>query len=486
MHTLATIAKNITFREKVNFSSDLAITNVASDSRQVTNNTLFVAVKGTQVDGHAYIEQAIEKGASAIVVEEMPTNLVDNVCYLLSDNSKEVLGLAAANFHENPSRKLQIVGITGTNGKTTCATLLHNLFTNLGYSCGLLSTVENRIGEEIVPSTHTTPDALNLQKLLKKMVDTSCTHCFMEVSSHALDQYRVAGIEFTGAVFTNISHDHLDYHHTFDEYIKAKKTLFDFLPKSAFALVNQDDKRGAVMLQNTAANKQKFAIKSMANFKGKIIENSLMGLLLEINGTEAWFKLTGTFNAYNILSIYGVGILLGEESIDLLSTLSAMEPVNGRFEKLVNSNGLTAIVDYAHTPDALKNVLETVKQINEENGLIITVVGCGGDRDNDKRPMMAQIAASYSDQVIITSDNPRNEEPKEIITQMKAGLGPQELRKTLTIEDREEAIRTACQIANNTDIILVAGKGHEQYQEIKGVKHPFDDKKVLKEMLEIN
>lgn len=480
MILLSTILQNIETREKIGFA-DLEIRNIVFDSREVEENSLFVAVKGTQVDGHAYINKAINSGARVIVAEELPAMIDMDIVYILVEDSSITLGKLAANYYGNPTEKLKIVGITGTNGKTTTATMLFDLFKNLGYSCGLISTVENRIIHEVIPSTHTTPDAVSLQKLFAEMLLKGCTHCFMEVSSHSLVQNRVAAVDFDGAVFTNITHDHLDYHKTFDEYIKAKKILFDQLSENAFALVNQDDKRGPVMLQNTKAAKHKYAVKSMAEFKAKIVEDSLTGLQLEIDKQEAWFKLSGMFNAYNILSVYSVGVLLGEDKQELLAELSALEPVNGRFEKILSKEGTVAIIDYAHTPDALKNVLETVKKISE-NGLVITVVGCGGNRDKDKRPMMASIAAKYSDQVIMTSDNPRDEDPKDILDQMREGLDKTQVRKVLTIEDRAEAIKTACTLAQPNDIVLVAGKGHEKYQEIKGEKFPFDDKQIVTEI----
>jgi len=480
---LTNILSHIDVELEINFS-DVEIYSIAFDSRKVEQGSLFVAIKGTQVDGHDYIDKAIAQGAKVIVVEEVPTVVSEHIVYIVVNDSSYTLGKIAAIFYDNPSRKLKVVGITGTNGKTTCATLMYELFTSLGYNCGLLSTVENRINGKVIPSTHTTPDAISLQQLFAKMVTNQCTHCFMEVSSHSLDQNRVADVDFDGAVFTNISHDHLDYHKTFKDYINAKKKLFDQLPKKAFALVNQDDKRASVMLQNSKATRYRFAMKSLAEFKVKVLEDSLLGMLAEVDKNEVWFKLSGHFNAYNLLSVYAVGVLLGENKAELLAVLSSLGAVNGRFEKVISPNGQVAIVDYAHTPDALKNVLTTIQSV-KGNGLVLTVVGCGGNRDTEKRPLMASIAASYSDQVILTSDNPRDEEPKDILNQMKAGLDPTQRRKVLAIEDREEAIKTACTLAQAKDIILVAGKGHENYQEIKGKKYPFDDKEILKQVFEL-
>ena len=483
MIKLTNILSHIDVELEINFS-DVEIYSIAFDSRKVEQGSLFVAIKGTQVDGHDYIDKAIAQGAKVIVVEEVPTVVSEHIVYIVVNDSSYTLGKIAAIFYDNPSRKLKVVGITGTNGKTTCATLMYELFTSLGYNCGLLSTVENRINGKVIPSTHTTPDAISLQQLFAKMVTNQCTHCFMEVSSHSLDQNRVADVDFDGAVFTNISHDHLDYHKTFKDYINAKKKLFDQLPKKAFALVNQDDKRASVMLQNSKATRYRFAMKSLAEFKVKVLEDSLLGMLAEVDKNEVWFKLSGHFNAYNLLSVYAVGVLLGENKAELLAVLSSLGAVNGRFEKVISPNGQVAIVDYAHTPDALKNVLTTIQSV-KGNGLVLTVVGCGGNRDTEKRPLMASIAASYSDQVILTSDNPRDEEPKDILNQMKAGLDPTQRRKVLAIEDREEAIKTACTLAQAKDIILVAGKGHENYQEIKGKKYPFDDKEILKQVFEL-
>lgn len=461
------------------------VKGVCFDSRNVKPNFLFVAVKGTLSDGHEYISRAVAGGATIIVCEKLPETINEAITYITVKNSAQALGIIASNFYSNPSEKLKLVGVTGTNGKTTVATLLFKLFNSLGHPAGLLSTVENRIIDQVIPSTHTTPDPVQLNELLKEMADAGCTHAFIEVSSHAVDQDRVAGLKFAGGVFTNITHDHLDYHKTFENYIKAKKKFFDELNHDAFALVNADDKRGMVMLQNTKAKKQSFGLKKMVDFKGKIITNSIEGLELDIAGKNVWFKLIGDFNAYNLLAVYGVAILLGEDSDSVLTHLSAMKGAVGRFELVMPGSKVTAIVDYAHTPDALKNVLDTIAQFRTGNEQVITVVGCGGNRDKTKRPLMASIACRLSDKVVLTSDNPRDEDPMEIIKEMQSGIMPTEARKTLVMADREEAIKTACMMAKENDIILVAGKGHETYQEIKGVKYPFDDHEVVERMLKL-
>jgi UDP-N-acetylmuramoyl-L-alanyl-D-glutamate--2,6-diaminopimelate ligase len=460
------------------------VSEIVFDSRKISKDCLFVAVKGTQVDGHEYIEQAVEKGALAIVCEELPEQRKGEVTYVQVANSAKALGIMASNYYGNPSDSLKIVAVTGTNGKTTTATLLHQLFMELGYVTGLLSTVENKINEEVIPSTHTTPDAVSMNQLLAKMVKEGCTHCFMEASSHAVVQERMAGLTVAGAVFTNMSHDHLDYHGTFDEYIKAKKKLFDDLPKEAFALTNADDKRGMVMLQNTKASKHSFALKFPADFKAKILSNTLQGLELDIEGKQVWFRMIGEFNAYNILAVMGTAVLLGEEMDEVLMQLSKVKGAQGRFDQYVHK-GITAIVDYAHTPDALENVLKTIQGVRSGGENVITVVGCGGNRDKTKRPLMASIACQYSDKVILTSDNPRFEEPMAIIKDMEAGVNPVNYKKTMLIEDRKEAIKTAAMFAEEGDIILIAGKGHETYQEVKGVKHPFDDREIAKELLKL-
>jgi UDP-N-acetylmuramoyl-L-alanyl-D-glutamate--2,6-diaminopimelate ligase len=464
-------------------STDTEIEAIHFDSRQIQPRHLFVATRGTQTDGHAYINQAIEKGASVVVCEELPATLQDNITYIQTSDSAEALGVMAANFYGNPSQKLHLVGVTGTNGKTTNVTLLYNLFRGLGYSAGMLSTVENYINDKIIPATHTTPDAIQLNALLAEMVKEGCQYCFMEASSHAIVQRRIAGLQFAGAVFTNITHDHLDFHGTFDNYIKAKKRLFDDLPKTAFALSNYDDKRGAVMLQNTKAKKYSFALKQPADFKGKILDNTLQGLLLDFEGEQVWCKLTGMFNAYNLLGVYSVAILLGEEKERILPVLSTLSAAKGRFEQVTDAKNRVGIVDYAHTPDALENVLQTIQELRKPHQQIITVVGAGGNRDATKRPIMAEIACKYSDKVILTSDNPRNEDPMQILAEMQKGVSITQRKKVWVIENRKEAIKQACALAQQEDIILVAGKGHETYQEIQGVKHNFDDKQILSEYM---
>jgi UDP-N-acetylmuramoyl-L-alanyl-D-glutamate--2,6-diaminopimelate ligase len=446
---------------------------------------MFVAIRGTQVDGHRFIPGAIDDGATVIICEELPLELREGITYIAVKNSNQALSTIAANYYGNPAEHMKLVGVTGTNGKTTVTTLLYNLFRSLGYKTGLVSTVVNRINDQVVDATHTTPDALSLNKLFSDMVAAGCTHCFMEVSSHAIDQGRVAGIPFTGAVFTNISHDHLDYHKTFDAYIEAKKKLFDDLSADAFALVNVDDKRGRIMLQNTRASKHTFALRSVAEFKGRLLTNSLEGLELDIDGKQAWFRMMGDFNAYNLLAAYGTAVLLEEEADEVITQLTLTQGAPGRFEQVRSDTGIIALVDYAHTPDALQNVLETIAEFRTGNEKVVTVVGCGGDRDKGKRPLMASIACKFSDRVIFTSDNPRTEDPMEILKDMEAGVSPADFKKTTTIADREEAIKNACLQAERGDIILVAGKGHENYQEINGVKYPFDDKEVLGRMLNL-
>ncbi|PRY55371.1 UDP-N-acetylmuramoylalanyl-D-glutamate--2,6-diaminopimelate ligase [Arcticibacter pallidicorallinus] len=464
-------------------SGTVGIGNICFDSRQVKPGSLFIAVKGTVSDGHDYIGKAVELGVSAVVCETMPAVLAEGVSYAVVADSAIALGLIASEFYDHPSESMKVVGVTGTNGKTTVATLLFKLFKELGYKVGLVSTVENYIHNSVVPSTHTTPDPIALNTLLAEMVAAGCDYCFMEVSSHAVAQHRIAGLQFTGGVFTNLTHDHLDFHKTFDAYLKAKRGFFDSLPKSAFALTNADDRNGQVMLQNTKAYKKSYGLKNMADFKVRIIEDELSGLILEIDGQEVWFKLIGNFNAYNLLSVYATAMLLEQDSNRVLTILSRLSSAEGRFDYITAPNGVIAIVDYAHTPDAVQNVLSTIQSVRKGIEQVITVIGCGGDRDRTKRKPMAQIACDWSDKVILTSDNPRSEEPMEIIREMEAGVSPENKRKVLVIADRGEAIRTACHLAKAGDIILVAGKGHEKYQEIKGVKHPFDDKKVLTEQL---
>jgi UDP-N-acetylmuramoyl-L-alanyl-D-glutamate--2,6-diaminopimelate ligase len=462
---------------------EIRVSSIVFDSRNVIARSAFVAIAGTQVDGHEFIATALTKGATVIICEKLPEEITEGIAYVQVVNSAKALGIIASNFFDNPSEKIKVVGVTGTNGKTTTVTLLHQLFVAMGYSSGLLSTVENKINDQVIPATHTTPDAVSVQALLRKMVDEGCTHCFMEASSHAIVQERIAGLKLAGAVFTNITHDHLDYHGTFDEYIKAKKKLFDELPKDAFALVNGDDRRGSVMLQNSKAAHHTFALKTSADFKAKIISNTLEGLELDINGKQIWFRMIGAFNAYNLLGALGVASLLGEDEDEVLRALSAIRGAKGRFDR-ISIGGITAIVDYAHTPDALDNVLKTINGVRTGNEQLITVVGCGGNRDKTKRPIMAKLAVNESNKAIFTSDNPRFEDPMEILREMQAGVGPSEVRKTLTIEDRREAIKTAVMLSKKGDIILIAGKGHEDYQEIKGVKHHFDDAEVVTEMLE--
>ncbi len=471
--------------EEIIGSTHVAISSIVFDSRKVKKDSLFVATKGAADDGHIYIQKAIELGAIAIVCEEIPKDKNDQITYVKVADSTYALGVMACNYYDNPSEKLKLVGITGTNGKTTTVTLLFNLFKSLGYSVGLLSTVQNKINNTVIPSTHTTPDAITLNELLFKMEEQGCEFVFMEVSSHAIIQNRIAGINFTGALFSNITHDHLDYHKTFDEYIKAKKQFFNLLPSTAFALTNRDDKNGMVMLQNTKAIKYTYALKNIADYKCKIIESHLNGLLLNIDNHEVWVKLIGTFNAYNILSVYATAVLLKQDITSVLTALSNLNSVEGRFQYVKSPNGVIGIIDYAHTPDALKNVLETVKEIRSGSEQVITLVGCGGDRDSAKRPIMAAIACEYSNKVILTSDNPRTEDPEEILNQMQAGVNPVDVKKVLRITDRREAIKIACSFSSKGDIILIAGKGHEKYQEIKGVKHDFDDLEILKETIKI-
>lgn len=487
MKTLDELVKNIAVIRRLHYTSDRQINGLCFDSRQVQQGYLFFATKGSAVDGHQYIADAIELGATAIVCEQLPTSIHSDIAYLQVADSAVAMGNMAANWYDNPSQKLTLVGVTGTNGKTTIATLLYNLFEQLGYASGLLSTVCNYVHKEQIPSTHTTPDALSIQALLHRMVVAGCSYAFMEVSSHASDQKRIAGLHFAGGIFTNLTRDHIDYHQTMEAYLKAKKTFFDLLPKTAFALTNTDDKNGLVMLQNTAANKYTYSTQTLADFKGKIIELSFEGMLLSINNKELSVAFVGKFNVSNLLAVYGTAVLLGIHPDEALIALSTLKPVSGRFETLQSPTGFTAIVDYAHTPDALNNVLETINDIRSEGiaenmGKLYTVVGCGGNRDKGKRPIMAKEAVKASNMAIFTSDNPRNENPKDILNDMVAGINEEEKKSTLVIEDRYQAIKTACMLAQRGDIILVAGKGHETYQEIAGVKHHFDDKEVLAEL----
>ena len=464
-------------------NKELDITKVSFDSRQVEPGTLFFAVRGTQTDGHAYIEKAVKQGASAVICEKMPSSMNPNVTYIRVDDSAYVLGVGASNFYGNPSRHLKLTGVTGTNGKTTIATLLYRLFTDAGYACGLLSTIENIVDHEVIPATHTTPDPVELNALLRKMVDCGCEYAFMEVSSHAIDQHRIAGLQFAGGIFTNLTHDHLDYHKTMANYRNAKKKFFDDLAVDAFALTNLDDKNGAVMLQNTKAKKLGYALKHDADFKGTVLESHFDGMLMKVNGTELYTRLVGGFNASNILAIYGAAISLGFNKDELLLEISKLQGANGRFDMVHSDTGIVGIVDYAHTPDALENVLKTINEVRKSGQTLITVAGCGGNRDATKRPEMAAVAVKLSDRVILTSDNPRNEDPEEIIRQMKAGIEAGDLSKVLSITDRREAIRTAVALAKKGDIILLAGKGHEDYQIIKGEKRHFDDKEELSKAL---
>ncbi len=467
-------------------NTHIAINNLQIDSRKVTAGACFIAVKGAVADGYAFIETAITNGAAVVVCEMLPQNLKANITYIVVENSAVAAGIMSHNFFTAPSEKIKLVGVTGTNGKTTIATLLFKLFDALGYKCGLISTVQNQIGNTVIAATHTTPDAISLNALLKQMVDESCAYVFMEVSSHAIHQHRIAGLQFAGALFSNITHDHLDYHKTFDEYIRVKKSWFDNLPATAFAISNADDKRGAVMLQNTTAKKLYYSLKTLANYKGKILDNGLTGLHLLVNDVEVHFKLIGEFNAYNLLAVYGAAICLEQQKNEVLQILSGLDGAEGRFDYSISAkNKIIGIIDYAHTPDALLNVLATIKKLRQGHEQVITVVGCGGDRDKTKRPVMAQVACEYSDKVILTSDNPRSEDPLQILKDMEAGVSIKAKKKVLAIADRREAIKTAITLSKEEDIVLIAGKGHEKYQDIKGVKYDFDDKQILKEMFEL-
>jgi UDP-N-acetylmuramoyl-L-alanyl-D-glutamate--2,6-diaminopimelate ligase len=460
--------------------TDLPITDVQIDSRLVGQGSCFIAIKGATQDGHAYIDTAIRNGAIAIVCEILPSSLQPGVNYVQTDDAAKAAGIMAHAFHGEPSHHLKLVGVTGTNGKTTVATLLYKLFMSLDTNCGLVSTVNNMIGETVSPSTHTTPDVISLNILLKRMVDAGCKYAFMEVSSHAIHQQRIAGLDFAGGVFTNITHDHLDYHKTFDEYIRVKRNFFDGLSSTAFAISNMDDRNGAIMLQNTHADKFYYSLRSVADFKGRIVDNSITGLQMLVNEQDVHFRLIGEFNAYNLLAVYAAAICLGEDRLDVLQSMSNLTGAEGRFDYTVSPNQrIIGIVDYAHTPDALLNVLATIKKFQKGGEQIITVVGCGGDRDSSKRKLMGAAAAEFSTRAIFTSDNPRTEEPSAILKDMGEGMDAMLQRKVLVIEDRKEAIRTAVMMAREDDIILVAGKGHEKYQEIKGQRFPFDDKEVL-------
>ncbi|RRJ93710.1 UDP-N-acetylmuramoyl-L-alanyl-D-glutamate--2,6-diaminopimelate ligase [Flavobacterium macacae] len=481
------ILKDILYKvaiEAVKGSTEIAVNNIDFDSRKIEENDVFIAIRGTVADGHEFIETAIDKGATAIICDTFPENIVAGITYVQVKDTNRALAFMASNFFGNPSSNLKLVGITGTNGKTTIASLLYQLFKKAGYKVGLLSTVKNVVDDVEYKSLLTTSDSITINRFLKEMNDVGVEYCFMEVSSHGIAQKRTEGLQFEGGVFTNLSHDHLDYHNTFAEYRDVKKLFFDQLPKSAFALVNSDDKNGPVMLQNSGAKKLTYALKSYADYRAQILENQLSGLLLKINEQEVWVRLIGTFNAYNLLAIYGTAIELGLDNLEVLRLLSELESVSGRFQFIVSKDNITAVVDYAHTPDALENVLKTIEDIRTKNEQLITVVGCGGDRDKTKRPIMANIASTFSDKAILTSDNPRTENPEAILDDMEKGVEPQNYKKMLAILDRKQAIKTACQLAQPNDIILIAGKGHETYQEINGVRHDFDDMKIVKELLE--
>lgn len=461
------------------------VRDLVFDSRQAGEGDVFFAVRGTLSDGHNYISATVENGVAVVICEQMPQDVKSSVTYVSVADSSVALGVMSANFYGNPASRLQLIGITGTNGKTTIATLLFKLFRGLGYKSGLISTVQNHINDEVIPATHTTPNPIVLNRLLKDMVDAGCSYCFMEVSSHAVVQHRIAGLNFSGGVFSNITHDHLDFHLTFDNYLKAKKAFFDSLPKSAFALTNADDRNGMVMLQNTKASKKTYALKQLADYKARIIENSFRGLHLDVNGADVFFKLVGSFNAYNLLAVYGTAVLLEQDPLDVLTILSNLDGAEGRFDFILSPQKIIGIVDYAHTPDAVQNVLSTIQNIRKGTEQVITVIGCGGDRDKTKRPVMAQVACDWSDKVILTSDNPRTEDPQTIVNDMVEGVSPTNKRKTLVILDRKEAIKTACHLASPGDIILLAGKGHEKYQEINGVRNHFDDKEILTEQFNL-
>lgn len=481
--TLQTLLKDIDAK-RIGSSNNPVISGLTFDSRKVSSGDVFFALRGTQVDGHAFVAKAIEAGATVVVVETLPDELNEACLYLQVADTGKALGQMASRFYDEPSKSLKVIGVTGTNGKTTTVTLLYDLFEKMGYPTGLISTIENRILGESIATTHTTPDALRMQELLAEMRDAGCEYVFMEVSSHAVVQERIAGLSFTGAVFTNISHEHLDYHKTFKAYIEAKKAFFDQLPSSAFALVNIDDKRGRVMVQNTAATVHTYGMRNWADFRVKIVENNLTGLVLDIDNQELYSQLVGDFNAYNLLAVYAVARLLDQEEIEVLQKLSELQAAEGRFDYYLHAGtGILGVVDYAHTPDALEKVLKTISRL-KQGGSVYTVVGCGGDRDAAKRPIMAKTACQYSDQVILTSDNPRTEDADAILDDMEKGVPPTDVKKVLRNRDRKAAIQTACRLANAGDIVLVAGKGHEKYQEINGEKRPFDDKAIVQEYLE--
>lgn len=483
MKQLAEIISNL--HAEITGSTDINITMLTYDSRKVQSGCVFFAIKGSAADGHRFMDEVASSGAAAIVCELLPVTLHASVSYIKVKNSSEAMGLMAGAFYNHPSKKLKLTAVTGTNGKTTVATLLFRLFRSFGHHVGLLSTVQNQIDDEIIPSTHTTPDSIKINELLNLMVERGCEYCFMEASSHAIDQNRIKGLHFAGTIFNNITHDHLDYHLTFDNYIKAKKKLFDEVNEDSFALTNKDDRNGMLMLQNTKATRYTYALNSISDFKCRILESDFTGMLLNIDGEEAWFRLVGNFNAYNIMAVYGAAFLLGKDKKEIITRLSSIEAVKGRFDYVRSATGVIGIVDYAHTPDALKNVLHTINEIRTKNEQLITVVGCGGNRDAAKRPEMADIASELSTSVIFTSDNPRNEDPELILDDMQKGVKPLHYKKTLRITDRKEAIKVAVNAAKKGDIILVAGKGHENYQETKGVKQHFDDKETLVELFNL-
>jgi UDP-N-acetylmuramoyl-L-alanyl-D-glutamate--2,6-diaminopimelate ligase len=465
---------------------DVEVSDLQLDSRKVRTGSAFIAVKGTHADGHQFIDEVSAAQPAAIICEIMPAALKEGITYIQVENSAAASGLMAHNFFGQPSEKLKLVGVTGTNGKTTIVTLLYKLFSSLGYTCGMLSTVQNHIGNTVVAATHTTPDPISLNQLLHDMLKAGCTHVFMETSSHAIHQHRIDGLYYTGGIFSNITHDHLDYHKTFDEYIRVKKLFFDGLSSAAFAITNADDKRGEVMLQNTSAAKYTYSLKTTADFKGKVLENNLTGLVMLVNDQEVHFRLIGEFNAYNLLAVFGAAICLGEEKAEILRNLSVLSGAEGRFDYMISPKvKIVGIVDYAHTPDALENVLSTIRKLRKNDERIITVVGCGGDRDKKKRPIMGEVACQLSDRVVFTSDNPRSEEPDAILKDMEEGLNTAARKKFISVTDRKEAIKTAVNLSQPSDIVLVAGKGHEKYQEIKGIKYPFDDKVVLREIFDL-
>lgn len=467
---------------EISGSDEIEINGIEIDSRKIKDGNAFIAIRGTQADGHDYISKAIELGAKAIICEKLPEKTIEGITYAIFSDTEDAVGKIATTFYGNPTEKLDLVGVTGTNGKTTIATLLYNMFRAFGYKAGLISTVCNYIDGEAIPTEHTTPDPITLNQLLGRMADEGCKYAFMEVSSHSVAQKRIGGLKFTGGIFTNLTRDHLDYHKTVENYLKAKKAFFDGLPKTAFALTNADDKNGMIMVQNTKAKVATYSLRTMADFKGKVLEDGFEGMLLDINNTEVNVQFIGRFNAYNLLAVYGTASLLGKKSEDILLQLSTLKPVSGRFDSLRSPEGYTAIVDYAHTPDALTNVLDAIHDVLKGRGKVITVVGAGGNRDKGKRPIMAKESVRQSDKVIITSDNPRFEEPQDIINDMLAGLNKDEMKKVVAITDRKEAIRTACMMASQGDVILIAGKGHENYQDIKGVKYHFDDKEIVRDI----